>query len=265
MPKAKINSFWMQTEFECDKSVELWIDNFMNLERSSAEYKVLYLCEPEEIINLTQQTINLKDKFDLILTHNQKILDECSNAELFEFGGCWVKTLNENKEFSVSTVVGFKKMAEGHYLRHDLWRSQQKITVPKKFYRSGAGGNIIPEIENNPVLVDTKDEMFDSMFHIVIENCYRKNWFTEKIIDCLQSKTVPIYVGCDNIGDWFDLDGFLIAKNLEEVIEKANSVTEEMYNSMKESIERNYELSKLYCKLEERVVSKIKEKTSEAI
>lgn len=265
MHKAIINSLWMQSDFYCEKKVEIWIDNFKNLEESPSEYKVLYLCEPEEIINLTQQAIGLKDKFDLILTHNQNVLNECSNAELFEFGGCWIKSVNEKKEFSISTVVGFKRMAEGHYLRHELWKRQEQVTVPKRFYRSSAGGKIIPEIENNPILGNVKDEMFNSMFHIVIENCYRKNWFTEKLIDCLQSKTVPIYVGCDNIGEWFDLNGFIIAKDLDDLIEKSNSITEEMYNSMRESIDKNYEISKKFCNLENRLISLIKQKTCETI
>lgn len=41
--------------------------------------------------------IKNSNKYDVILTHNQKVLDKCSNAELFEFGSCWISELCETK------------------------------------------------------------------------------------------------------------------------------------------------------------------------
>ena len=82
--------------------------------------------------------------------------------------------------------------------------------------------------------------MFNRQFHICIENVKRQNWFTEKLIDCLYTKTIPIYYGCPNIGDWFDLNGFLIVNSVQEIIDTCNNITSDFYEEKKDSIERNY-------------------------
>jgi hypothetical protein len=57
----------------------------------------------------------------------------------------------------------------------------------------------------------SKIEIFETyMFSIVIENSRQIHYFTEKIIDCLLTKTIPIYYGCPNISDYFDTSGWII-------------------------------------------------------
>ena len=84
-----------------------------------------------------------------------------------------------------------------------------------------------------------KTEMFDSMFHICIENNNAKDYFTEKIIDCIISKTVPVYYGCPNIGEYFDLNGIIII-NKNNYIDIINNLTEETYYKMLPYIKKNY-------------------------
>jgi len=40
-------------------------------------------------------------------------------------------------------------------------------------------------------------------YHIAIENCSNKYYFTEKLSDCYLTETYPIYYGCTNIYDYF--------------------------------------------------------------
>jgi hypothetical protein len=91
-----------------------------------------------------------------------------------------------------------------------------------------------------------KNELFYSQFHIAIENVTSDNWFTEKIIDCFQTNTVPIYIGCDNIGDFFDLRGMFHVNSLEEMVEVCNKITPETYQNMLEYVKINYENSMKY-------------------
>ena len=44
------------------------------------------------------------------------------------------------------------------------------------------------------------------MFSIAIENSRNGCYFTEKILDCFTTRTVPIYWGCPDIGDYFDMN-----------------------------------------------------------
>jgi len=257
MNKLKVNSsFGMKIDFSHEKSIEMWIDNFNGVKSSTCDIKLLYLIEPEEIINLTSQVIQISNEFDYILTHNETILNECDNAILFEYGTCWTSSFCEEKNFSVSTVVGSKRMAHGHVFRHNLWERQMEIVVPKSFFRSSRGQQV-PNLDNNPTLCDSKSALFDSMFHIVIENVIKKNWFTEKIIDTFQSKVVPIYFGCPNIGDWFDTDGMIIVNSVDEIISYCNKLTPELYNEKLGKLDKNFELSKYYTDNSKRVIDKL--------
>lgn len=48
-----------------------------------------------------------------------------------------------------------------------------------------------------------------SMFHLVVENVSQRDYFTEKLLDCLLTLTLPIYWGCPNLGEYFDLQGII--------------------------------------------------------
>jgi hypothetical protein len=90
-------------------------------------------------------------------------------------------------------------------------------------------------------------------FSIIIENSQQKNYFTEKIIDCFLCKTVPIYWGCPNIGDFFSTAGIIIINetNEQEFLKKLENVIKSCdfnkYNSMLEVIEHNYKESFKYA------------------
>ena len=84
------------------------------------------------------------------------------------------------------------------------------------------------------------------MFHIAAENSQQRNYFTEKIIDCFASKTLPIYYGCPNIGDWFDTDGILTFDDIDDLKSILDRIDEDYYNSKLDAIERNYEIAKKF-------------------
>ena len=96
------------------------------------------------------------------------------------------------------------------------------------------------------------------MFHICVENNRAKNYFTEKIIDCIVSKTVPIYYGCPNIEEYFDLNGIIIINNTEECIDKVNKLKEEDYYKMLPYVEKNYNTWQLMQNFEEQLCSFLK-------
>lgn len=47
------------------------------------------------------------------------------------------------------------------------------------------------------------------MFSIIIENNSVDNYFTEKLLNCFAVGTVPIYLGCPNIGEFFNRNGII--------------------------------------------------------
>jgi hypothetical protein len=263
MKKIKIYCSWeLDINLYHNKQIELYVDLIPKNETPKDFIRFVFLLEPPEIQDIAHMAkwgINNKT-YNFLFTHNQQLLDEISEKSfLFPLASTWIKDYNfVEKKFEVSTLVGGKLLAPGHYLRQKLWYKENKIKVPKKFFLSGNYGGV-ENYNNNPILGKDKSPLFDSQFHICIENVKRKNWFTEKIIDCLQTKTVPIYYGCPNIGDWFDTRGFIIVDSLDEIIESCNTLTPEKYNEMITYIEYNFEESKKYVNIGERLKNKILE------
>lgn len=47
-------------------------------------------------------------------------------------------------------------------------------------------------------------------YSLCIENCCRKNYFSEKFTDAILCWTIPIYYGCPNISDYFPEDSYYV-------------------------------------------------------
>jgi len=113
-------------------------------------------------------------------------------------------------------------------------------------------GNLLKKIEINNLkkkVLEEKIEVFkDFQYHIVIENSCYNNYFSEKIIDCFITKTIPIYVGCPNIDFFFDISGILEADNVEDILYFCKDLTPEFYLSKKKAIETNFQLCKEYAR-----------------
>jgi hypothetical protein len=54
-------------------------------------------------------------------------------------------------------------------------------------------------------------------------------------------KTIPVYWGCSNIGDFFNMDGIITFHNIDDVIYTLNNLDENYYNNRIEVIEENYQ------------------------
>lgn len=243
MNNIKIHCTWdLNFELKHQKQIELYVDKIPTNVTPNNVIRFVFLLEPPEIMNLTRQAIqgwNAKC-YNHLFTHNQELLDTISNSYVFPLASTWIKGYDfPEKKFEISALVGGKRMAEGHILRQNLWFRENKIKNPTKFFLSGAFGGI-QNYNNNPVLGDSKNPLFDSQFHICIENVKRRNWFTEKLIDCMVTKTVPIYCGCPNVGDWFDTRGFIIVDSLDEIIDACNNLDENTYENMLPYVEENY-------------------------
>jgi hypothetical protein len=206
-------------------------------------------------------------QYDLILTSEEDIIKNCDNAVFFPYGGTWLNKKKENhldslgafdesqipilnKEYNVSFLTTSHLGKPGYNVRCMIWNQRNKIELNTKFYsstRNLTNNNIFSNTLHDGLLPnDDKMNLFDSMFSIAVESSYEKNYFTEKLIDCLLTKTVPIYWGCPNIGDFFDIRGIIIFNTYEEFLEKINSINEKTYIKMKPYIDANYEKAKEY-------------------
>ena len=106
----------------------------------------------------------------------------------------------------------------------------------------------------SPPKVDSKNFLFENAkYSIALENEKTENWITEKLIDCFATKTIPIYWGCPNIGEYFNVHGILTFDTLDDLKEILDNLSESYYDKLSDVIEENYEKSKLYWDFHARV------------
>ena len=222
----------------------------------AAECKVLVQgCEPPELyasIYTIDELIKVGDQFDLILCADER-LAELPNAKIFPFGSSWITDDFENyeKRFELMHIVGWKTRLEGHALRHhvrDIFNKVNNIPL-KVYFRPDPEGMFEP---------DGKNKCFDtSQFAIIIENSQCKHYFTEKIVDCFMTKTIPLYWGCPNIDEYFNTAGIIKFTDLDDCYNKILALTPDIYDNKLDVIEENYNTAVKYRDLNGRIRDEI--------
>lgn len=246
------------------KTVEIYIDspNYTN----STNYKIFLHMEPlviQVIKDLVDHILKNWKEYDKIYTFHEDVLANCPNAEKLIMPACsWIsgdhfhKIDTSRKQFQISCITGSKQMAEGHTYRLLLYYNQSALinqaNLPITFYRSSAG-HPLPELTVNPFVQKEKFVLFENyQYSLVIENSRQTNYFTEKLIDCLITKTIPIYYGCPNIHEYFDTTGWILLTSedhqsrIHELVQKwhEKGYTKDSYQMFSETIEKNYEVCK---------------------
>jgi hypothetical protein len=244
----KVKFFWrypLDLEMDCDKPTEVYIDRFNFGPMPKGTIRVVVLQEPYKR-QLYSYVREYPNKYTHVLTYHSEILASNPKARLFIGLNTWMTGyVMKDKDFCVSTVVGGKSDAdlEGYSLRHRTWWAKEFITNPIDFYLSGGDRWSAGDYETSKMLGATKEPLFDSQFHIAIENTSILNMFSEKLTDCFQTRTVPIYYGAPNIGEFFNIEGIIVARNVSEIVNACNALTPETYDKMLPAIEDNYERS----------------------
>lgn len=222
-----------------DKNVSISIDN-LSFDRDS-DYRILFLAEPYAVApTINEGALSNSHSFDKIYTFADAMLSSYETAELFPWGASWLDfdNLKLDKKPRITFVTSSKIQTPGHKLRLEIFDFLS--------YIDDANGLDIYQ-HQSPPFHETRNDFFDkAMFHIAVENSQQKNYFTEKVIDCFASKTIPIYYGCPNLGDWFNMDGVLTFDDLSSLKKVLSNINEDFYHNRKEAIEDNYQIAKQF-------------------
>lgn len=220
---------------------------------------ILLINEPNEFFGLHDYATQYGSNYSIVLTWSQKVLDVLSNAYLFPHGERnidleYVNSFKDKEKiFEVSFLRGILNKIEGHHLRYRIFDKENQILTPHKWWpvlsdfnwdkMNRPDGEDLPN--GNPIEGEGKKEVWNrnSMFHVAVENSKHQNYFTDKIIDCFCTKTLPIYWGAPNIGDFYDKRGIITFENEDELINIINNLTPEDYYSRLEYINNNYNLA----------------------
>jgi hypothetical protein len=263
MVYVDINSYFSKPEFDpaiFPENAIIVVDNpGFHVEGRD---NILILFEPIAILPHNRQlTIQNIDNFYTVYTCDDVILEMFPKKAKKYVGsnGSWFPKKIPNiyeKEFNISSITGSKCFpgVRGHQLRQILYYNQKLFPSNCIFFRS-SHGDPLPEIGINPIVPSNtetwwcsgKEILFEKFqFSIIIENTQQKNFFTEKILDCLLTKTIPIYWGCPNIGDFFDTTGWIIFHQPNDLLEKLPNLEADHYNRYIDTINKNFEEAKKY-------------------
>lgn len=187
----------------------------------------------------------IEKDFDFIFTNNEELLQKLPNARMFNFMStmCYQKVgeqidirwHNENKHNEktkdISMVCSGRCLTKCHEIRNYI---AKQVKDEGKVDGFGA-------FFDNPILF--KSESLDKYrFQIVVENERLPNAFTEKILDCFISMTIPVYYGCINIDKFFNPDGiiFIADKDVDNIGEILKNLNEKEYLARLEAVKENY-------------------------
>jgi hypothetical protein len=180
------------------------------------------MCEPEAIHRDKQARVaRVCHRFHRVLSHNEALLGRLPNGIFFPHGRTWVPDWRDRdmtKRAMCSLIASGKRSQTGHRLRHALAervrRDGPQVDVMGRGYR--------------PFAVKA-DGLAPYRYSLVIENVRERNYFTEKLVDAVLCRTVPIYWGCPNIADFLDTSGMILCETEEDMRRALSVMSEEDY------------------------------------
>ncbi len=181
--------------------------------------------------------------------------------KIIDFGGAHSNFMPTTKDFTVSFILstGCNEPGwEGYNVRRDIAINFGFPSVPGRLFVSSRTIIIEPSqldsiIENAKqknyiatLLQDGKKDVFRSMFHITIENNMDDYYFTEKIIDCFRTYTIPIYWGTNRVLELFDKDGIIYLEDPSKLHQVVSALSPRDYWNRMAAMMRNYTLAENY-------------------
>ena len=182
-----------------------------------------------------------------IFTFSERMLDKYENAHFSLCNGLWYGTEKwggvmdvnnyQKKTKLLSIVASAKKFVPLHVFRADVARELKRRELADAMGTSV--GNYFDKIS---------DAFDDYMYNVAIENESTKFYFTEKILDCFASMTIPVYYGAIEIDKFFNPDGIIKIKEptIECVVETIKQCSRNDYESRLEAMKDNFNRVKKY-------------------
>ena len=203
---------------------------------SGIKRKVAWILEPRAIHPQYYEWIEKNNRlFDFVLTFDENLISKGQNYLYYPHGRCWINNyVDMHKENKVSIIASSKNFTEGHQLRHKVIDKFKDIEV------FGYGYNPVKNKE---------DSLSKYMYSVTIENCRQPGYWTEKIVDCFATKTIPIFWGDDSVSDFFDEEGIIYFNNQEElgeILEDLKVNGEAIFESKKAAVANNFKLVEKY-------------------
>lgn len=166
-------------------------------------------------------------------------------------GGCWIRE-EDLRIYEKSKLLSFISSnktlkgwaAIGHGFRQDLYGilTRKGGFLGSELKRSGVRDELgLYGRITGTNLPYKLPSLADYAFQIAVENMIHDNYFTEKVIDCFATGTIPIYRGTRQICRYFDPRGILFFDGMEDLVQLLTSLTMDDYYDRLEAVRSNFE------------------------
>lgn len=190
--------------------------------------KWAWVVESSAIIGSTVNEIikhakEISENYEFLISHDRRLYDLAPNFHYLPPHGYWIEKPDfYPKEKLVSLISSSKRMCSGHDYRLEwVQKLMGKVDV------FGRGLNDFSKKE---------DALCDYMFSVTIENSSYETYWTEKVLDCFATGTIPIYHGAPDLGNYFNMDGVIILNEKFDI----DRLSPELYLSKMDAIRDNF-------------------------
>ena len=208
-----------------------YVDKFLPLglqdTKSSKKYGIIL-----ESHWIAQPVIDqLKGNFDEYMKCYDKIFTWSEELCSMHENICWIPGYGSYilepkiypKDKLVSIICSNASWLEGH---RDRLAMVEQLKDYAPWFGRGRGDMELKEKE---------DGLCDYMFSVAIENS--NQYFSEKLLDCFLTGTIPIYYGTPSVDKWFNMDGMIMLEDGFDI----EGLTEDMYHSKIDAVKDNFE------------------------
>jgi len=186
-----------------------------------------FLLHPENYLEA------LRKPFHAVLSYNRYFCENGASWLWYAHGGSWLALDNwriQEKSRQVSLVLSEKRSMPGHKLRHQLLDL--------------LGGKLVVFGLDRPYT--TLEAYGPYRYSIVIESERCGGYFSNRLIDCFATGTVPIYWGSPDIGNFFDERGIIQVECLADIQSCLPSMSSRDYARRRMAIRHNSHLGAEY-------------------
>jgi hypothetical protein len=194
--------------------------------------KICWLLEPIAINPFIYRWITENhDLFIEVWTHDDEMLKLLPNAKFVPTGGCWLEPADV-RIFPKSDLCSFLASNKDRTIGHKL-RQHIRHILPSHIAQFG-----------KKFREPTKTTALGKYaYSITVENSQRDTYFTEKLIDCFLTGTIPIYWGTHKVVEFFDSEGIIFFNNTNDLDDILKGISMSTYYEKLDAVKANFELA----------------------
>lgn len=219
------------------------------MERPTHKYALF--TESESIIpddyKIFETHKGIEKDFDAVFTYSEKLLNTLDNAKFFPacatvwYGKEYYNGIKDStilspnvyleKTKNLSMICSAKLLTEMHKIRHRF---------AGEFMKTGKV-DIFGGFKDGKYFDYKSKTLKNYRFQVVVENDIAAYYFTEKILDCFASMTIPVYLGAGKIDEFFNPNGIIKINKNTSIDEILKICTEEEYEKRLDAVKENFQ------------------------